>query len=458
MDTKLPQPIKPAHRRARQRRLLCAALAYIVCIAATAPPAATAQKALDRIVAIVENEAITERQLLENIRRARAVLAQQNREPPNERTLAAQVLQQMIIQQLQLQEAKRLGITIDDLTLDRAVAEMAQRNNLSLAEFKQKVESDNRDFQTLRREIRDELTIRRLVQREVINQIEVSEQEIDDVLMLDETRRSSIEYRFVHLRIPPQTDDDTLDAAKKRFVQTRQKLRGDSFSSLDDLRKRFAQLWKEAGKEDGIKGLRYQVKDLGWHYAEGLPAPVRRRIDTLQDDGTSPVISNDDGLHLFQLLATRSDSPEIMQLQYHVRHILMQPNPIDDDEKIKRELLDIKRQIEDGAGFEALACAHSQDPLSSMKGGDLGWASPRNYVPEFAKAVTQTRGQGGIIGPFKTSFGWHILEVLGTREHDIGNDATRQQALTAIRKGKADEETSLWLLKLRESRRVEVRI
>ncbi len=431
---------------------LCAAL-LIAALPCTAAP-----RGLDRIIAVVENEAITERQLVKNIRRAQAMLKQQNRKLPDERTLTAQVLQQMIIRQLQLQEAKRLGIVIDDITLDRAVGGMAGRNNLTLAEFKAKVESGNENFQELRLKIRDDLTIQRLVQREVINRIEVSDQEINNLLNFDDNRHRGIEYRFVHIRVPPPADDDALAAAKRHFARVQPQLRGDSFSSLNDLRERFAQLWKAAAAEDDLEELRYQVKDLDWRRAEDLPAPVRRRVDSLRDVGTSPVISNDAGLHLFQLLKTRGDSPEMMQLQYHVRHILIRTSPIDDDEKIRRRLERIKRQLEDGADFDALACEHSQDPLSSMKGGDLGWSNPAGYVPEFAEAVKRARGKGDLVGPFRTSFGWHLLEVLGTREHDVGDDTMRQQAVTEIRKGKSEEETRLWLLKLRENRRVEVRI
>ena len=443
---------KPRLNTTTGTSVLCLAL----CVAVS--PAVAKPKTLDRIVAVVENEAITERQLGNSIRRAQAMLAQQKREIPDKRALAAQVLQQMIVQQLQLQEAKRLGIVIDDITVDLAVENMAKRNNLSLAELKAKVESGNESFAALRRKIRDDLTIQRLMQREVVNRIEVSKQEIDDLLMRDNPQKLGSEYRFTHIRVQPPESADARAAAKRRLARIQSQLRGDSFSSLDDLRDRLAQLWRAAA-EDKIGKLPYRVNDLGWRRAEDLPAPIRRRIDSLRDTGTSPVIANDKGLHLFQLLTTRSNSPEMMQLQYHVRHILIQTNPIDDDATVRRKLVRIKHQIKDnGADFGALACQHSEDPLSSMKGGDLGWSTPSGYVPEFAEAVSRARGKGDLVGPFKTSFGWHILEVLGTREHDVGDDTMRQQAIAEIRKSKSNEEIRLWLLRLRENRRVEVRL
>ena len=430
--------------------LLCAVVPYY---------AAAQEKKLDRIVATVENEAITERQLEKNLSRTRRMLERQNRKMPDERTLVGQVLQQMIILQLQLQEAKRLGISIDDITLDHAVEDMARRNNLNLSELKQQVENSGDDFQDLREQIRNDLTIRQLIQTEVINRIEVSDQEIDGVLMPNEAARAGAEYHFAHLRVPPQESADVAAAMKNSLTQVHRQMRGDTFFSFRDLRQHFAKLWRTATKENKVKkSIRYQVKDLGWRRTEKLPAPVRRRIDSIHDSHLSPIIANDDGLHLFVLLASRSDSPTMMQQQYRVRHILMQTTPIEDDETIRRKLLKIKRQLKNGADFEALACQHSEDPLSSMRGGELDWASPESYAPAFAEAIKRARGKGDIVGPFKSSFGWHLLEVIDTRERDVGDDTIRGQAIAQIRQRKSGEETRLWLLNLRENRSIEVRL
>ena len=449
---------RSAAARAARRFLPVAPVAPIAlcCVFAASAPA---QQPLDRIVAIVENEAITERQLVTNVERAHAVLARQNRGKPDERALAGQVLQQMIVEQLQLQEAKRIGINIDDITLDRAVTDTAERNGLTLAEFKQKVESSGENFQALRERMRKDLITRRLVQREVIDQIKVSEQEIENALASNADRGFTTEYRFAQIRVPPQANPEALAAAKQRLIRIRRQLRGDSFSSLAGLRRRVARLWKAAADEQKAPSaqLRYRIKDLGWRDAEALPSPVRRRLGTLRDVGV-PVISNRDGVHVFQLLASRNDGPEMMQLQYRVRHVLMQTNPIDDDEKVRRTLLDVKRRLKNGDDFGALACEYSQDPLSAMQGGKLGWSNLDNYVPEFAEAVRRARGEGDVVGPFKTAFGWHLLEVIGTREQDVGDDVMRREAIAQIKRSKSEEETRLWLLRLRENRRIEIRI
>lgn len=439
--------------RAARRSATQLWLAVLGC-AFTVP--APAQQPLDRIIAVVENEAITERQLAKNVERARVTLARQNLEEPDERKLAGQVLQQMIIEQLQLQEARRIGINVDDIALDRAITETARRNNLTLAEFKQRVESSGENFQELRERIRKDLILRQLVQQEVIDQIKINEQEIENAVTDGGGRRFPTEYRFAQIRVPPQASPEALDAAKQRLLRVRRQLRGDPPSSFDGLRRRVAQLWKDAAREQP-QAPRYQVRDLGWRTAEELPSPVRRRIGALHDAGV-PVVSNRDGVHVFQLLASRTDNPEMMQRQYRVRHILMQANPIDDEEKIRRTLLDVKHRLESGGDFQALACEYSQDPLSAMQGGKLGWSSLESYVPEFAEAVRQARGEGDFVGPFKTAFGWHVLEVIGTREQDVGDDTVRRQTIAQIRRSKSEEETRLWLLRLRENRRIDIRI
>ena len=444
MDKQLPQPL-----------IVVGVAALLLCGGNS--DAIAQQQQLDRIVAVVENEAITERQLLKRLQRFRAMLAQQGGEIPDERILVGQVLQQMIILQLQLQEAQRLGISIDDISLDRAVENMAARNNLSLAQFKEKIERGGDSFEDTRQQIRNDLTIRQLIQNEVINRIEVSEREIQEALAQNNETRGA-KYHFVQLRVTPQAYAGQPDAVKKRFARIHQKMRNASFSSFTDLRRHFAQLWREQAQEDGAGKVRYQIKDLNWQRLEELPTSLRQRIDDIRNKGISPVIVNAGGLHLFALLETRTDSPMMMQLQYRVRHILIQTTPIEDDSAVQRKLLNIKRKLEQGGNFEALACQFSQDPLSSMKGGDLGWSGTESYVAEFAEAVTRARGKGDIVGPFKSSFGWHILEVLDTRKHDVGDATVRRQAIARIKQGKSEEETRLWLLKLRENRNIEVRI
>lgn len=418
-----------------------------------------AQKALNRIVAVVEDEAITELELSQNISRAARMLKQQKRELPDERTLAGQVLQQMIMRQLQLQEAKKHNIVIDEIALDRAVTDIAGRQGLTLADF-ERMFADNPDesYLEFRQRIRDELTIQRLIQLEVIQQIQASEEEIQAALAASAPGRESARYHFARIQVVPQSPDAAA-SAKKHLVRIRRQLieETDSLSSFASLQKRFSQLWQAKAGKDAKEALT-RTRDMGWRYIEELPGPISRRIDSLRSDGFSPVISSKNGLYLFQLLASRESGHTIMERQYRVRHILIPTSPVDNDAQVRRKLAGIKRKLENGADFAEFACAYSHDPLSSIRDGDLGWSNLKAYAPEFAAAARRSYETGDIVGPFKTTFGWHILEVTDSREQSATDDTPRQQAIVKIKKDKTEESIRLWLLGLREKSRIEIRI
>ena len=438
-----------SHTKLACAMTLCAAIAPIT--------VAEAQRPLNRIVATVENEAITELELAQGIERAARMLNRQNLEVPDRRILAQQVLQQMIVRQLQLQEAKKHNIAIDEVALDRAIEAMAESKNLSLDAFEQSFRGRGEDYQTFRHNLRDDLTIRSLIQREVIDRIQVSEKEIKDELASNGIEGTGGEHRFAQIRVVPDSPD-VAEAAKKRLLQIRRQLRGKSFSSFDAFAKRFSRLWKAASEKDAAADLAYRIKDLRWRRTEELPQPVSRRIDSLRSDNVSPIVSSGNSLYLFQRLASRGDGQVLMQRQYRVRHILIPTTLVDGDDKIRKRLIAIKRKLEDGADFAKLACAYSHDPLSSAQGGDLGWSDLQGFVPEFAEAARRAYATGDLVGPFKTAYGWHILEVTGSREENVANDTLRQQAIAKIRQRKSQESVRLWLLGLRGKSRVEVRI
>ena len=421
------------------------------------PAAATAQEILNRIVAIVENEAITELELRQNIARTQRMLAQQKREIPDGRTLARQVLQQMVVQQLQLQEAKKRNVVIDEITLDRAIETIAKRQNLSLSDFERSFENSAESYSGFRQNVRDQLTIQKLIQNQVINQIKFSEQEIEDELAANEAGQPTTEqHRFAQIRIDPKSSGATV-VAKQRLLTIRKKLQGKSVSSFGELQRHFSRLWKAAEAKDGATDLTYRLKDLGWRYTQELPAVLRRRIDSLQRNNVSPMISGKNRLYLFQRLESRGGQT-IMQRQYQVRHILIPVDLIDDDDTVRRRLTAIKRRLENGADFAKLACAYSHDPLSSTRGGSLGWTNLQGLEPGFAEAAIRAYDTGTIVGPFKTTYGWHILEVTDGRERNVADDTLRQQAIAKIKQGKSEENIRVWLLGLREKSHVEIRI
>ena len=441
-------------KAASRTKLACA---MAVCVSLAPIVAAEERRPLNRIVAVIEDEAITELELAYSIDRAVRMLNQQNLEIPDRRILARQVLQQITIRQLQLQEAKKRNVTTDDLALDRVIEAMAESKDLSLDAFEQSFRNSGEDYQAFRRNAREELTIRSLIQHEVIDQIQVSEKEIEDELASNATGETGAEYHFVQIRVVPHSPD-TEAAAKNRLLRIRKQLHARSFPSLSTFDEQFSRLWEAEAEKDAVTDLTYHVKDLRWRRIEDLPEPVSRRIDSLRSDNVSPVISGGDGLYLFQRLASHNDNQVMMQRQYRVRHILMPTSLIDSDDKVRKQLIAIKRKLEDGADFAKFACTYSRDPLSSTRGGDLGWSDLQGFVPEFVEAARRAYSTGTLVGPFKTEYGWHLLEVTDNREENVADETLRQQAAATIRQRKSEESIRLWLLGLREKSRVEIRI
>ena len=415
------------------------------------------QELLDRIVAVVENETVTERELFENVSRARQMLARQNKPEPEQQVLVSQVLQQVITRKLQLQEADRLGIRIDEISIDRALAAMAKNNDLTLTELKRKIEQSQDSFEAIRNNVREDLTIKQVVQREVIDSMEVSEQEINDfIIAKSQALNESLAYRFAHLKLPKVTDNRSFQSIIQRIHKT---LNKENITNFSLLKKRTADLWQELNskKDDNLKTLpKYHLAELDWKTLEELPKPVRTRLASISAGQQIPPIANSQGLHLFHLLAVHSGDQSVMLKKYHIRHILMQTTPIDDDAIIEQKLNAMKGRLQRNGDFKKFAKKYSQDPGSAFKGGDLGWNDVKTFDPKFAEAALAAYKIGGIFGPFKSEFGWHLLEVLGVREDNITDQATRNLAINRIRQARLNDEIRLWLLKLREEKHIQV--
>ena len=427
---------------------------------------------LDRIIAVVDNETITQQELSRGLASARTSLGQQNANI-DDQTLLAQVLQQLITRKLQLQEAEKLNIRIDEITLDRTIAQMAQNYKMNLIQFKQRIEQDGGNYELLREQMREKLTITRLTQREVIDKMEVSEEEIKNYLTAksDQTNEKT-EYHLAHWKATPNSNNQGLtELYRNATLHMRNTLTKENIYSFAKLKRRNSELWNEFWKARGYTGKSSDAKDkkqlplpphtlidLGWKRAEELPATIYKYIRNIHTGEITAIISNKKSLHWFYLLGVRNKDHSIRKNRYHVRHILLQTNPLEDDDFVKTRLLKMKRAIEKSDNFEGFARKYSKDPGSSYKGGDLGWADPQGFVPEFTEAIMQADAEGGIIGPVHSNFGWHLVEVLGKREEDIGDTMARQEAIAEIKKSRLQEEQRLWLLKLREDRYIEVRL
>ena len=422
---------------------------------------------LDRIVAVVENEAITQRELAENIQRMKIMLAQQNpnNQPSNDKKLVAEVLQQLISKHLQLQEAKRLKIEIDDISITRAVKQIAENNKISLLEMEAQLRERGQTIEMFRQQVREQLTIQRLMQREVVDKIDISDEEIQRYLL--EKSDSIKQHNEYHLArwsapVPPQNRQKIY---QKMAVHLKNTLNEENISSFEHLAYRSKNVWKQAwakyfykhrkGKEK-VRLPKYTLDDLGWKTIDAFSTQLRQAILKTQLRTATALINADDKVSYLFVLGIRNKEHSTSEKQYKVRHILLQPNPLEDDQLVKQHLQKIKAIVLKKNNFAEFAKKYSKDPGSSFKGGDLGWSNLQQFVPPFREAALQAAASKEIVGPVQTQFGWHLIEVTAQRDSDIGGQVAHEEAFAQIRRSKFQKAKSLWLINLREKSHIEI--
>lgn len=427
--------------------LAVATMASFTLLPALAPAAsAPVSRVLevDRIVAVVNEEVITRFDLSEQMKLAADALRRQGTPlPPNE-VLEKQVLERMISQKAQLQFAKDSGIRIDDAVLDKTVARIAQENKLTLPALRATLEKDGVSYARFRDELRNEITVARLREREVDSKIVVTEAEIDAFL---QTRQDVLgrndEYNLGHIlvRVPEQANSEQ--------IQQRQARAEDALAQL----KQGADFGQVAATySDAPEGLKGGV--LGWREASRLPGLFLEAVKGMRVGELSAVLRSPNGFHILKLLDQRGAAPVIVQ-QTHARHILIRTNEIISEAEARNRLLGLRERIVNGENFAELARLQSQD-ASASKGGDLGWISPGDTVPDFERAMNQLQ-PNQVSQPVKTEFGWHLIQVLERRDEDMSKERLRLTARQALRARKSDEAYQEWLRQLRDKAYVEYR-
>jgi peptidyl-prolyl cis-trans isomerase SurA len=399
-------------------------------------------KPLDQIVVVVNEDVITKTMLDNRVEdfRKQLELSQIARIEPE--TLKKQVLERMIRDTIQMQQAKQFGITIDDLMLNRMLEQLAKGNQMSLETFRDTIEAEGINYTRFREQTREELTIKQLQQRIIASKISVSDQEVQQYIEQNETLDSSkISYHLRHILIatPEAAKPDDINAAKQKAESIYKRIsHGSRFEDL---------AIKESSGRNALQG-----GDLGERKANELPQIFVDAVKNLKPGETSKPVRSASGFHLLHLVNSSND--QVMVEQIHVRHILLRTSSEISDEQARQTLLKLKQQIEDGESFAALASEYSEDPGSKIKGGDLGWTGPGDLVPAFEN-VANSLSIGQLSEPFKSPFGWHILEVLEHRAHDQTKTNKENQARNAIQKRKIDEELNLWLRRIRDEAYVE---
>lgn len=415
-----------------------------VCAQPTSTPAKVV--VVDRVVAVVNDEALTQYELDDARRVVKQQLKQQRVEPPAADVLDKQVLERLITQRALLQQAKEDGVKIDDTQVERAIQRIAQENKLSADTFRQMLARENIPYAKYREDIRNEMVVQRLREREVDSKVQVTDAEVDQYLAtLKAQNAGETEYRLAHVLVlvPEQATADQIEDRRRRADEALRSIR----SGAD-----FAQV--AAAFSDAPDAL--QGGSLGWRSGARLPTVFADTVRDLKPGGVSGVLRSSAGFHIVKLLEKRSHDDAKIVDQTHARHILVRVNELTSEAEAKAKIDRLKDRLDAGANFADLAKLNSED-ASAPKGGDLGWLSPGDTVAEFDDAMAKL-APNQVSPPVRTSFGWHLIQVLEKRKQDITTDRERSEAMTAIRQRKADEAFQDWVRQIRDKAFVEIRL
>lgn len=399
---------------------------------------------LDRVAAIVNDGVVLNSDLDTQLEAVSERLRQQKLELPPQNVLRQQVLERLVVQEIQLQRAQHDGIKVTDETLNTALADVAKRNNLTLSQLPQALAEQGLEYAGYRDDMRKEITLSMLRQRDVLERIVVTPKEIDQYLDKQAKRPSgNHEYNVSHILIavPQEASQAQLDEAARRADEVYQKATGgEDFARL---------AVSFSNSQTALEG-----GSLGWRKESELPTFLTDVVSKLKPGEVSRPLRTPTGFHLVKLNEIRGSEAKAIENQVHVRHILMKTTELADDATVKQKLSALRDRILKGEDFSGLAQTNSEDPGSAAQGGDLGWTGPGSFVPEFEQQIANLK-DNEISEPFKTQYGWHIVQMLGHRQFDATDEVKRRKAMEAIRASKADEETEVWLRRLRDEAYVE---
>ena len=429
------------------------ALTACVALAAAAQPRIDPQLSatpprvipIDRIVAVVNTEVITQNDLTERVNLVVRQLQRQGGQLPPSEVLSRQILERLINDLLQVQLAKETGIKVDDATLDRTIERIAQENSLSMTEFRGALERDGIKYPRFREDIRNEILLARLREREVDNNIVVTDAEVEtELARLAREATSDAEYRLSHVLVlvPPQASPEQIEARRRRALLALSELRrGANFAQI-------AATYSDA--PDATQG-----GTLGWRPSARLPALFLETLEKLKDGEVSDILRSPNGFHIVKLLEKRGKAAVAGVQQTQVRHILLRARDGLSESEARQRLLTLRERIEKGADFAELARLHSED-ASASKGGDLGWVAAGDTVPEFERVMNSLKDREVSL-PIQTPFGWHLVQVISRRSDELSEDRKKSAARQAIRARKADEAYQDWLRQSRDRAFVENR-
>jgi peptidyl-prolyl cis-trans isomerase SurA len=420
-------------------RRLAAVLA--LSLLAAGPAAA---EVLDRIVAVVNDGVVLQSDLEREMQYAAMQMRARKIEAPDPGVMRAQVLEKLILTRVQTQRAQQAGIRIDDRDLNEVLGNIARQNNMNLAQFAEAIRQEGGDYLAIREQVRDEVLITRLRQREVDNRVNVTDQDIA-LFLSNQTEGDDVEYRLSHIlvAIPDGATPEKRAAARAKADGLLERVRkGEDFAQI------------AVSSSDGQQAL--QGGDLDWRKADALPLIFLQAARRLKPGESSPVMETAGGYHIIKLAEVRNGEEQKTVQETHARHVLLQINALRTEDQARLQARDLHDRLVKGEDFAKIATEFSDDPGSKGAGGDLGWQPPGVFVKEFQAALDALK-PNEIGAPFRTQFGWHIPQVLERRTRDVTEETRRARARGAIQNRKASEEYDTWLRRLRSEAYVEFR-
>lgn len=401
---------------------------------------------LDRIVAIVNDEAITARELDERADMAMKQLAKQGTAPPPRPVVERQLLERMIADRVQVQFAKDSGVRVEDADLERAIARIAEQNKLTPQLLRETLERDGVPYSKFREDIRAEIIMARLREREVDNKMVITDSEVDAFLAAEQQqdgRSDEVNLSHILVVVPENASPEQVQARRIRAEDALAQLaKGSDFRQV-------AAAFSEA--PDSMQG-----GVMGWRASDRLPSIFADALKAMKPGDVSPVLRSANGFHIVRLNERRGGQTPMSVQQTHVRHILLKTNELVSENEARNRLRVLKERLENKADFAELARVHSED-ASASKGGDLGWVLPGDTVPEFERAMNYLH-PGDISDPVQSPFGWHLIQVLERRTQDVSSERRRLLARQALRARKSDEAYQEWVRQLRDRAYIEVRL
>lgn len=402
-------------------------------------------KALDGIVAVVDDDIVLTSELDYRVRTVSDQLLASGQQMPPMDILINQVLERLILESIQLQMGERAGVRIDDETLTRAISGIAERNGLTIDEFIMQIEADGFAYQSFREEVRRDMVISRVQSAQVNRRISLTEQEVESFLSSPLGQRAlSDEYRVGHILL--EVADDATQAAERAAVKEAEEIVALLRSGGN---------FQEMAIERSASASALEGGDLGWRKAGALPSLFAEIAVDLEVGDTADPIRSESGLHIIQLLEKRGVGVELVE-QVNARHILIQPSEIRSEDQARELIVEIRDRLQASEEFADLARVYSDDPGSALAGGELGWAEPERYTDEFRDTVRDIE-VGVLSDPFQTVHGWHLVEVLERREQDLSEEARLNTALNILRNRRFEEELQSWYQEIRSEAYVDIR-